>query len=161
MIPLERHRRLAVVGKRRALALGIKLAAVEIKCQLRQHLDLALGFDIADERNAQLQILEFVFALHGFIIEFHPTIAQRNVVERKTHGLGWFLVGLGELGNHIINIELAQRILGQTHHGRIHLNRIQHGSQPEDGLGTGIDKDALDFQLWLSSRLEVFLSFSA
>ena len=129
---------------------------------MRQHLDLALGFQIADEWNAQLQILELMLALHRLVIEFHAPITQCDVVERKVHRLGRLLVlRLGEFGDHIINVELAQRILGQAHHRRIDLNGIQNGRQTEDGLRAGVDKNTLDLQLRLRCRGQVFLPFSA
>jgi len=49
-------------------------------------------------------------------------------------------------------------MLGQSHHRRIDLDRIQHRSEPEQGLRAGIDEDALDLQLWLGGRLQIFLS---
>ena len=109
VLPFELHRRLAGVGERRALARCVELAAVEIESQMRQHLDLALGGQIADERNAQLQVLELVLALHKLVIELDTAVAHCNVVERKAQGLGrLFVLRLGEPGNHIVDIELAQ-----------------------------------------------------
>ena len=154
------HGGLAVVQKRRALRLGFKLAAIEIKGQMRLDLDLALRSQGADKGNAQLQAAEHMLAAHALIGKFDPAIAQNDVVQGQ---LCWACVArgravFGQLGANVINIKLAPLALSQTHHGLVNLNGVQNRCQAPQGLCAGVDINALDLQL---CKLWVKLSFRA
>ncbi|KAF1033840.1 MAG: hypothetical protein GAK34_03539 [Delftia tsuruhatensis] len=152
-LPAQIDGRLALVGERRALGTGFKAAAVECEGQVRQHLDLALGLQIADERQLQLQLIQHVLTLLDIVLQLHAAVAQRNVVQRKAQGLGRRrIAGLGQPGQHIIHIEVPQALLREAQHRRIDLDGIQDRRQPEEGLDTGIHIDAVDLQLWRRRR---------
>ena len=128
VLPAQLHRRLAVVHKGCALRFGDELAVIEGKGQVRQHLDFALGSKVADKGHAQLQAGEFMAALHLFVIQLHPAVAQRHVVQRKLQRLGiGFGRRLGQLFQHVVDVEMAPAVLRQAHRGCIHLDGVKHG----------------------------------
>ena len=157
MIPLEGHRCLATICEWGAFSQGIEFAAIEIKRQMRLHLDFTLGSQVADKRNAQLQIFELMLLLHRLVIELNASITQSDVVERKAQRLGrLFILCLAKLGDHIVNIEPSHGMLSQSHYRPIQLYRIEHRRQPKQRLRAEIDQNTLDLQLGLGCIFQVF-----
>ena len=146
---------LAVIGKRRGLRLAGELAAVQIKSQLRQHGDLALGRQVADKGHAQLQALELVRLAHGVVAELGGAVFQRDVVEREQRGLA--VVGLGvrvlQLLQDVVKIKLAGRGLRHAQHWLVDLDGVEHRRQAPQRLHVRIHIHALHRQLRRAARI--------
>ena len=141
---------LARLREGRALSAGVKAAAVQHKTQLRRDFHFALGIQIAQKWQAQIQFPQGVGFVHGFVRKVQRAIGQGDVVHGKlgplAGGLG-LVAGGAELGQNVVNVIAAFAQMREAHLRRIHGDGIDDGGQAQQGLQLGVYIDALDAQL--------------
>ena len=89
-------------------------------------------------------------AAHRFVHKVDRAALERNVVERKTRRLGLRVRGrrlLAQPVKDVLYVVAAVAMVGQPHLGRIHLDRIHHRRQAQQGLQFTIYIDTGDAEL--------------
>ena len=138
----------AALCERGALGRRIKRAAIQRKGQARQHLHFTLGIEVAQKRHTHLQVAHFVGAAHGAVHKVHTATVQRQVVQRKPCGLaGRVGGGGGQPVDDVLDVVTATTFVGQAHTRVVHLDRVHHRGQPQQGLQLAIYIDTLNVQL--------------
>ena len=144
--------------KGRGLGAAVKVAAIEIKRQLGQHFDFALGGQGADKGHGQLQAAQLVVACadgqQKFVCKIDLTAFYAQVVERKGSRLGrglgfWrlgFVAGLQGLQN-IVKVVAPIAVVGDVGAGCFDGEGIKHRCHAPNRLDLGIGNQALDAEL--------------
>ena len=153
---LERGIALAGNGKWRALGRRIKRAAIEFKRQVRSHLDVAFGVQIAQKWQCQTELAQGVLALAGreptfaglrrdAVGEVHRTGVEGDVVQGKAQRFRGGL--LGQMLQDVVNVVAPPAQVGNLQGGRIHGDGIKHRCQVQQRLQLGVHINAGNAQL--------------
>ena len=143
--------RLTAIGKRCGLGGGFKRTAIQGESQLGGDLDFAIGIEIAQERNAQIELAQLLLATDDAIVEVDRSITQHDVVQREVL---WIALGLflafghrGDALEDVVEVELTRSHLRHAYGRRINLDGVEDWGKTHQRLPSCIYIYAANFHL--------------